>query len=119
MKMLTLTEREKPRKRRLRKKLHVGEFQELGFEVRFSWRSDAEHDFDEKLNEWIDFVESKGWAFGGGGSTKRKTIEGFIAKFGRGTLKEEDRLQAEKWFDEKEWIESFEVELLKDAWHDV
>jgi uncharacterized protein YggL (DUF469 family) len=66
MKMLTPTEREKPRKRRLRKKLHVGEFQELGFEVRFSWQSDAEHDFDEKLDEWIDFVESQGWAFGGG-----------------------------------------------------
>jgi uncharacterized protein YggL (DUF469 family) len=119
MKILTRTEREKPRKRRLRKKLRVGEFQELGFEVRFTWRSDAEQDFDEKLDAWIDFVESKGWAFGGGGSIEEKTIKGFIAKFGRGALREEDRLQAEKWFEEKEWIGSFEVGLLKDAWHDT
>lgn len=117
MKVLSPEELNKPRKRRLRKKLRVREFQELGCELEFEFLPELGLTFDEALEEWIEFVESKDWVFGGGGNVSGTTIEGFVARAGRGTLKEEDRLLAEQWLSEKKWVKSFHVGSLKDAWH--
>lgn len=117
MKELSAEELNKPRKRRLRKKLRVGEFQELGFEIEFHLKSDLKITVEEALDLWIEFVESQGWAFGGGGDIASKEIEGFVAKDGRGSLTEEDRLSAEKWLTDNEWVDDFHVGQLKDAWH--
>lgn len=117
MKELSAEELNKPRKRRLRKKLRVGEFQELGFMIEFHLKPDLKVTVDEALDSWIEFVESQGWAFGGGGDLVNKKIEGFVAKDGRGSLTEADRLSAEKWLSDKEWADDFHVGQLKDAWH--
>jgi uncharacterized protein YggL (DUF469 family) len=117
MKLLSPEELNKPRTRRLRKKLRVREFQELGCELEFEFLPELGLTFDEALEEWIEFVESKDWVFGGGGSVRGTTIEGFVARAGRGTLKEEDRLLAEQWLSERKWVKSFHVGSLKDAWH--
>ena len=117
MKVLSPEELNKPRTRRLRKKLRVREFQELGCELEFEFLPELGLTFDEALEEWIEFVESKDWVFGGGGNVRGTTIEGFVARAGRGTLKEEDRLLAEQWLSEKKWVKSFHVGSLKDAWH--
>ena len=76
MKELSADALNKPRKRRLRKKLRVGEFQEFGFQVEFDLGSDTHMPFDDALDEWIDFVESQEWAFGGGGNIEGRKIEG-------------------------------------------
>ncbi len=117
MKELTPDEISKPRKRRLRKKLRVGEFQELGFEVEIRFAPGDEPAFDDALYVWIDFVESRDWSFGGGGSVEGRKLDGFIAKDGRGTLTEADRAAAEGWLKEASWVEGFQVGPLRDAWH--
>lgn len=117
MKDLSAGELNKPRMRRLRKKLRVGEFQELGFEIKFQLKPDLEIAFDEALDSWIAFVESQGWTFGGGVNMASKELEGFVTKEGRGSLTEADRLAAEKWLADQEWVAEFHVEQLKDAWH--
>ena len=117
MKNLRPQELNKPRKRRLRKKLRVGEFQEFGFELKFIINQAASITFDSALDAWIDFVEFQGWAFGGGGNIDGKEIDGFLANYGRGTLKEKDRLSVEEWLNSKEWVEAYQIGELKDAWH--
>lgn len=46
------------RSRRLRKKLRIDEFQELGFEVEFVSDPKAGVSSDEGMDRWIEFVES-------------------------------------------------------------
>jgi uncharacterized protein len=117
MKQLRSDEIKKPRKRRLQKKLRVGEFQEFGFEIEIGLSHDATITFDDALDAWVDFVESRGWAFGGGGDINKRKLDGFVAKNGRGTLMEEDRLLAEDWLSERTWVKQFHVGQIKDAWH--
>lgn len=117
MKELTPDEISKPRKRRLRKKLRVGEFQELGFEVEIRFAPGDEPAFDDALDAWIEFVESRSWLFGGGGTVDLGKLGGFVVKDGRGTLTEADRAAAEAWLKEAAWVEGFQVGSLKDAWH--
>ena len=117
MKELTPNQTSKPRKRRLRKKLYVGEFQEFGFSVEIHLVSGDAPTFDQALDAWIEFVESRGWLFGGGGSVDRRELGGFVVKDGRGTLAEDDRAAATAWLEEAAWVEGFRVGPLQDAWH--
>ena len=117
MKQLRPDDIKKPRKRRLRKKLRVGEFQEFGFEIEIGLNHDVTITFDDALDAWVNFVESRGWAFGGGGEINGRKLEGFVAKDGKGTLTGEDRLSAEKWLSERKWVKQFHVSQLKDALH--
>lgn len=117
MKDLTPAQAAKPRKRRLRKKLHLGDFQELGFSVEVRLMPSAVPTFDQALDAWIDFVESRTWAFGGGGSMDSRKFWGFVTRFGSGTLTEEDRRAAKTWLNETSWTEGGEVGPLQDAWH--
>jgi len=118
MKTLTPAQATKPRSRRLRKKLHIGEFQEFGFNVEVRLAPGTDPTFDQALNAWIAFVESHAWAFGGGGSVDGRTISGFVARFHRGTLTGDDRLIVGAWIRETSWVEGGEIGLLRDAWYD-
>ncbi|WP_132459048.1 50S ribosome-binding protein YggL, partial [Pseudomonas aeruginosa] len=60
MKFLTPEQMEKPRKRRLRKKLRLGEFQEFGFSFELTYDRSA-LSYDDALDHLIDFVEAQGW----------------------------------------------------------
>ncbi len=54
-------------KRRLRKKYHLGEFQELGFELFTALKPDlSEEDFDKFLDDFIEEIERNKLTFGGG-----------------------------------------------------
>jgi uncharacterized protein YggL (DUF469 family) len=117
MKLLSPHEVDKPRTRRLRKKLRVGEFRELGLQIAIQLDPDAGIGFDDALDSWIDFVESQDWAFGGGGSDAEGQISGFATRFGKGTLTEEDRSSAKAWLDACAWVKTFRVSDLMDAWH--
>jgi uncharacterized protein YggL (DUF469 family) len=58
-------------KRRLQKKHHVGEFQELEFEILVEFEPNlSETDFDKFYDEFIEEIEENKLEFGGGGSPK-------------------------------------------------
>jgi uncharacterized protein YggL (DUF469 family) len=66
----------KRRSRRLRKKLHIAEFQELGFEYEITWHRDpTPEQQDSFLDAWIGLVESRDLVLGGGPTS------GFVCGF--------------------------------------
>lgn len=87
MKFLTPEQMEKPRKRRLRKKLRLGEFQEFGFSFELTYdRNALSH--DDALDHLIDFVEAQGcvrrWRLAGTGGDQRLPVPGAGRQPGRG-----------------------------------
>jgi len=104
----------KNRSRRLRKKLRVDEFQELGFHVDIQASDDA--DMQALLDRWlIDAMENNGMDFGGGCDMRKATIEGFVTKHGGGTLTEEHRTIVTEWLESHPEIKEFETGPLRDA----
>ncbi|MBO2695551.1 YggL family protein [Shewanella algae] len=102
------------RSRRLRKKLRVDEFQELGFDV--SWRfadSVSEEQIDPLVDRFIDeVIEPRGLGFHGGG---HREWEGIIATQRIGKCTEDDR-SAVKVFWEAQPISELEITELYDIW---
>ncbi|TCD24504.1 DUF469 family protein [Pseudomonas sp. IC_126] len=115
LKSLSAHEINKPRNRRLRKKLRTAEFREYGIDIQIFFRRES-ISFDTALDLWIDFVDSKGWAFGGGGNEGGESFSGFICHPGRGTLAEPDLLAIQAWSKEQNWITCV-TQNLQDAWH--
>ncbi|QSX38170.1 50S ribosome-binding protein YggL [Shewanella sedimentimangrovi] len=104
----------KNRSRRLRKKLRVDEFQELGFDI--SWEFDAkvaEADIDTIVDKFIDdVIEARKLGFHGGG---HREWEGIIATQTLGKCTEEDRA-AVKAFWANQSVANVEVSELYDIW---
>lgn len=103
-------------KKRLRKKLHVREFKEMGFAVRFRIASDVD---EAGLNNFIEAfldeaIDTNGMGFGGGGNHE---WEGFITMMERGSTTEEHRTIVESWLSAHPHVEEHEVGPLVDAWH--
>ncbi|MEH6388119.1 YggL 50S ribosome-binding family protein [Pseudomonas profundi] len=101
------------RSRRLRKKMRVDEFQELGFNFTATPKQALT---DEQADALIDalieeVISPRGLEFGGwvGG--------GFVCKAGRGSATEEDRDAVVSWLRQRPEIETAEAEPLVDAWH--
>jgi len=117
MKTLTIEQRAKLRTRRLRKKLGVGEFQALGFAVSFRFDSQG-YNLDQALDHWVEFVESQGWGFGGGGGEGSDILSGYLASFEWGALGEADRERARQWLENQPGFACIQCAELSDAWHD-
>ncbi|MNZ80456.1 hypothetical protein D3C78_990890 [compost metagenome] len=115
MKYLTPEQMEKPRKRRLLKKLRLGEFQEFGFSLELTY-DPAQIDEDTLFDAWIDFVEAQGWSFGGGVNDGNE-LTGYLCQFGTGSLTEADRETTRLWLESQPWCKTFEVGPLSDCWH--
>lgn len=100
----------KSRSRRLRKKLHLGEFQELGFFYEATIKDGAdEHTFiDGLLSEAIEPI---GLAFGGwvGG--------GAVSKMRRGSISEDERQAVLDWLSRRPEVLSMSATGLVDMWH--
>jgi hypothetical protein len=92
------------RSRRLRKKLCVDEFQELGFEVSLTYRDGLE----AFLNEAI---ETNGLGYVGGEDY------GFVCLASRGSVNEEQRGQIEAWLKSRNELSEFNVSPLMDVWY--
>lgn len=104
-------------KKRLRKKKRVGEFKELGFEVRGDLRRGLSgDDIEAFVDRLIDMVEARSLAFGGGAWRDDK-LDGFITRAGRGSATEEDRAALAAFLYGDAEIVSHEVGKLRDAWH--
>jgi len=117
MKQLSLSEMQKPRSRRLRKKLHIGEFKEYGFSLDLTFDKNIV-DFNHAFDSLLDFLELNHWVFGGGGDENSNNISGFICKLQRGTLTQEDCIKVQVWLRSQDWIIGFIIYALKDVWHD-
>ncbi len=103
-------------KRRLRKKKRLGEFQELGFDVTATLRdglSDAE--LGAFLDRWIDAIEQRRLAFGGGGGAGK--VSGFITRAGRGSATDDDRVAVAAVLQADATVVRYEVGELRDAWY--
>jgi hypothetical protein len=102
----------KHRSRRLRKKLRVGEFQELGFAISFQFHSGiSESDTERFWDAFItEAIERHGLAYGGG-------EEGFVTLWGRGSVTEGHRELLRAWLASRAEVASFQIGFRVDAWH--
>ncbi|TWI53759.1 hypothetical protein IQ22_02366 [Pseudomonas duriflava] len=104
-------------KRRLRKKLYLGEFQELAFELKADFKQTLEDpELDAFLEAFIDFIESRDLDYVGGfGET---WIEGTIMASKRyHSPSEEDRQVLTDWLKARSEVASATASDLYDAWH--
>ncbi|OKZ20157.1 MAG: hypothetical protein BHV81_03735 [Butyricimonas synergistica] len=97
-------------KKRLRKKLHRGEFRELGFSFDAKFKADTEMQVVETwLQELASLLNSHSW--------NSNVCGGFITRE-RGSVTPEEQDIVRKWFDEHgQNLESVTVGELKDAWY--
>lgn len=104
--------------RRQRKKLRVGEFQELVFEVRIRFRQpmdDAAH--DAFLDGFIELIESRHLAAGGMGGQQPLEADGVVSAWGRGSPSEADRTAVLNWLRQHPEVASAEAGDLIDGWY--
>lgn len=101
------------RSRRLRKKLCVDEFQELGFEINLNYREGLDGNaLDEFLDAFLDdAIEANGLGYIGGEDY------GFVCLAGRGSVNEEQRQQVEAWLKGRSELTESNVGPLMDVWY--
>jgi uncharacterized protein YggL (DUF469 family) len=104
-------------KKRLRKKLRRGEFQELGFEVRFRAVDDLSGEaFDNVADAFISqAIEANGLICGGGG--KKPEWEVFVTLDRRGSATETHRQAVQQWLATRPEVTTSQVGPLVDAWY--
>lgn len=98
----------KRRSRRLMKKMHLGQFQEMGFHVAIEIEpgQDDESLIDAMLTE---IIEPMGLGYGG-------WLNGFVAKM-EGTATEEDRARLDDWLRARREVRGVKIGPLEDAWY--
>lgn len=110
-----MTPANKRRSRRLRKKLRVAEFQEMGFtyeaELTGPLTGEAENAFMDSF--LAEVIEARSLALGGWIGS------GFVGCFGRGSVSEQDRELIGAWLAARPEIGAVRLGPLKDAWYPV
>ncbi len=97
------------RSRRLRKKLCVDEFQELGFELNLEFKEDLS---DEAIDAFLDeAMDANGLDYVGGDDF------GLVCKADRGSVTEEQRAAVQAWLKGRSELTKIEVSPLLDAWY--
>jgi hypothetical protein len=104
----------KNRSRRIRKKLRVDEFQELGFDVAWKLKDDITGDEIDTFidNFFTQVIEPNNLGFGGEGDT---LWHGLICTQTLGKCTDEDRAAVEKWLTEN-GATAVSVSELYDIW---
>lgn len=106
------------RSNRLNKKLYVGAYAVLGFEVSFQLANLDEDTFDTFFKDLVEFVESRSLILGGAGGTQSFVM--YVSSYGRYTsTTEQDRGAFEEWLGQREFITESNVEALSDAYYGV
>jgi uncharacterized protein YggL (DUF469 family) len=104
------------RSNRLDKKLYIGKYAVLGFDVSFKFADIDEQDFDRFFSDIVTFFDSRNLIMGGAGGTQSFTI--FISSYGRYlSATEEDRRAFEQWLAGYEFIIDSSVAPLSDAYY--
>ncbi len=100
------------RSRRLRKKLCVDEFQEIGFELNLSYPDDLSDEAVEAfLDQFIAMIASHGLGYVGGDDY------GFVCLGKRGSVTAEQRATVEAWLKARSELSNVEVSPLMDVWY--
>ncbi|AUY32940.1 DUF469 domain-containing protein [Pseudomonas soli] len=101
------------RSRRLRKKLCVDEFQELGFELNLGFKEDlSDEAIDAFLDAFLaDAMDANGLDYVGGDDF------GLVCSVKRGSVSEEQRAAVEAWLKGRSELTNIEVSPLLDAWY--
>ncbi|MBB5205211.1 hypothetical protein HNQ51_002530 [Inhella inkyongensis] len=102
----------KRRSRRLRKKLHIGEFKELGFWLSATLKDGTSADAEEALMARFiaEVVAPQGLSFGGWWSG------GFMSRAGAGSVDEAQRGAVQAWLQQQPELQSADCDALRDAW---
>ncbi len=106
-------------KKRLRKKLHLGEFAVQGVSLRATFvRHLEETEFDAFIDDFIEHaIEARALQFGGGGHPA-KGWDGVIEPGqGSSAIQKEDLDWVRSWLQERSEIDSSEVSEAWDLWH--
>jgi len=101
------------RSQRLRKKLCVDEFQELGFELNLDFKENlAEEAIDAFLNAFLkEAMEANGLGYVGGDDF------GLVCLEKRGSVSEAQRSAVEAWLKGRDELTKVEVSPLLDVWY--
>jgi uncharacterized protein YggL (DUF469 family) len=101
------------RSRRLRKKLCVDEFQELGFELNLDFKEDlGDEAIDAFLEAFLtEAMDANGLDYVGGDDF------GLVCLANRGSVTEEQRSIVEAWLKGRSELTRVEVSPLLDAWY--
>jgi hypothetical protein len=104
-------------RKRLRKKLHRGEFQERGFDVRFRISPNLdESSYNKLIDAFIEqAIEANDLMFGGGG--RESEWGGFVTLDRRGSATEEHRQFVQRWLQNQPHVVEHQVGPLVDAWY--
>ena len=101
------------RSQRLRKKLCVDEFQELGFELNLEFKEDlSDEAIDAFLEAFIkEAMEANGLGYVGGDDF------GLVCLQKRGSVNEEQRAAVEAWLKGRDELVDFTASPLIDVWY--
>ena len=101
------------RSRRLRKKLCVDEFQELGCELTLGFHEGlSEEGADTFVDEFLrDGIDANGLGYVGGDDY------GFVCLAKRGSVSEEQRTALENWLKSRKELSEFKLSPLMDVWY--
>lgn len=101
------------RSRRLRKKLCVGEFQELGFELNLVFQEGLDDEaVDNFLQQFLnEAIRANGLDFVGAEDF------GLVCLGKRGSVSEEQRAQVEAWLRNRKELREASVSPLLDVWY--
>ena len=102
----------KRRSRRLRKKLRLREFRELGFSWKAVFKQPLSADRAEAFVDALlcEVIESQGLSLGGWATG------GFVANAGRGSVTEGQRKGVLDWLEGRDDVEEVKASQLVDAW---
>ena len=104
--------------RRQRKKVRVGEFQELVFEVQVQFRQPMDAGYDAFMDGFIELIESRQLAVGGmGGQLPLMETSGVVSVNGRGSPSEADMVAVLDWLRERHEVASAENGDFIDGWY--
>jgi uncharacterized protein YggL (DUF469 family) len=100
-------------KKRLRKKLHKGEYQELGFGIEGEFIDNF--NADKFLDDFIEFCENNNLQCGGGNNCE--FFDFFVTLQGRGSVTEDLKKKVKEWLINHKFVKSVKVGKLVDAWY--
>jgi len=104
-------------KKRLRKKKHLGEFRELGFELSGALQPGVSNDdINAFVDRLIGVIETRSLLFGGGVGGD-DNFGGFVTRDGRGSATEDDRAALREFLSSERQFTRFDVGALRDAWY--
>ena len=99
--------------RRIRKKLYLGEFAILGFDVSCKTSITDFDSYDKFVDEFIDYIDGISLCFGGGGL---ELFEGFLCSTDRyGNATEEQKAQVLAWLEARPEVKTAKASELVDA----